>query len=106
MLVKMHKYKKKEKSNEIFTRVCRERLWPVCRESERGESVIFYVRDLFNRGISWVILLIKYRLKSRLRDWMGWDKWVKIGHFRQFVKNLLVFNRKMDVRDKLLSFKR
>jgi hypothetical protein len=28
-------------------------------ESERRESVIFYVMDLFDSGISWVILLIK-----------------------------------------------
>jgi hypothetical protein len=45
-------------------------------------------------------------LKTGLRDWVGWDKWVKIGHFRQFVENLLVFNRKIDVRGKLLGFKR
>ena len=28
---------------------------------------------------------------------MGWDKWVKIGNFRQFVEVLLVFNGKIDV---------
>ena len=44
--------------------------------------------------------------KIGLRDWMGWDKWVKIGYFRQFVEVLLVFNRKIDVRNKFLSFKR
>ena len=37
---------------------------------------------------------------------MGWDKWVKIGYFRQFVEVPLVFNRKINVGGKLLSFKR
>jgi hypothetical protein len=44
--------------------------------------------------------------KTGLRDWMGWDKWVKIGYFKQFVEVPLVFNRKIDVRNKFLSFKR
>ena len=37
---------------------------------------------------------------------VGWDKWVKIGYFRQFVKVLLIFNRKIDIRDKLFIFKK
>jgi hypothetical protein len=40
---------------------------------------------------------IRVKKKTRLRDWVGWDKWVKIGNFRQFVEILLVFNRKIDV---------
>ena len=50
---------KRKKNPTKFLQECAVRLWPVCRESERRESVIFYVRDLFDRGISWVILLIK-----------------------------------------------
>ena len=43
--------------------------------------------------MSWFYFLIK----SRLRDWVGWVKWVKIGYFRHFASTLLAFNEKIDV---------
>jgi hypothetical protein len=44
--------------------------------------------------------------KFGLKDWVSWEKWVKIGYFRHFAYAMLVFNRKIDVWDKLHNFKR
>jgi hypothetical protein len=35
-----------------------------------------------------------FLIKSGLKDWVGWVKWIKKGYFRHFAYILLVFNRK------------